>query len=215
MHPSGLRPFTPRELACLQTFPVTHDFAGSVFQKKKQIGNAVPPVLAEALLKEVRKTLEKADRERSKKAGEDVGKRKRRGKGKGKGKGKREGKGGEKEKEREGWVTILQPLGGKKKEEEEEREREREEKEKEQRAAVNIPDDEECRATTILQSLRGKGEKELHTTINIPDGEEGRVTILQPPEEMELQTTINIPDEEEGKVTILQSLGGIMVMTVD
>lgn len=69
MHPSGLRPFTPRELACLQTFPVTHDFAGSVFQKKKQIGNAVPPVLAEALLREVRKAMEKADRERSKKGG--------------------------------------------------------------------------------------------------------------------------------------------------
>lgn len=67
MHPSGMRPFTPRELACLQTFPATHDFAGSVFQKKKQIGNAVPPVLAEALLREVRKTMEKADRERSKK----------------------------------------------------------------------------------------------------------------------------------------------------
>lgn len=68
MHPSGLRPFTPRELACLQTFPVTHDFAGSVFQKKKQIGNAVPPVLAEALLREVRKAMERVDRERSKKA---------------------------------------------------------------------------------------------------------------------------------------------------
>lgn len=76
MHPSGLRPFTPRELACLQTFPVTHDFAGSVFQKKKQIGNAVPPVLAEALLREVRKAMEKADGERSKKA-EDVKKAKK------------------------------------------------------------------------------------------------------------------------------------------
>lgn len=64
MHPSGLRPFTPRELACLQTFPVTHDFSGSTFQKKKQIGNAVPPALAEALLREVRRALEKADRER-------------------------------------------------------------------------------------------------------------------------------------------------------
>lgn len=72
VHPSGLRPFTPRELACLQTFPVTHDFSGSVFQKKKQIGNAVPPVLAEALLREVRKAMERADRERSKKVG-DVG----------------------------------------------------------------------------------------------------------------------------------------------
>lgn len=73
VHPNGLRPFTPRELASLQTFPVTHDFAGSVFQKKKQIGNAVPPALAEALLREVRRAMEKADRERSKKKVGDAG----------------------------------------------------------------------------------------------------------------------------------------------
>lgn len=66
MHPSGLRPFTPRELACLQTFPITHDFQGSPCQRKKQIGNAVPPKLAEALLKEVRRTLERVDKEREK-----------------------------------------------------------------------------------------------------------------------------------------------------
>lgn len=59
IHPDGLRPFTPRELACLQTFPLSHKFFGTPFQKKKQIGNAVPPVLAEALMNEVRKTLEK------------------------------------------------------------------------------------------------------------------------------------------------------------
>ncbi|KAI5851328.1 S-adenosyl-L-methionine-dependent methyltransferase [Morchella snyderi] len=66
VHPSGLRPFTPRELACLQTFPITHDFQGSPCQRKKQIGNAVPPKLAEALLKEVRRTLERVDKEREK-----------------------------------------------------------------------------------------------------------------------------------------------------
>ncbi|RPB01767.1 S-adenosyl-L-methionine-dependent methyltransferase [Choiromyces venosus 120613-1] len=71
VHPNGRRPFTPRELACLQTFPISHIFYGSPFQKKKQIGNAVPPILAEALLKEVRKTLEKADRSRKKKSGQE------------------------------------------------------------------------------------------------------------------------------------------------
>ncbi|KAL0636080.1 hypothetical protein Q9L58_004986 [Maublancomyces gigas] len=231
VHPSGLRPFTPRELACLQTFPVTHDFAGSVFQKKKQIGNAVPPVLAKALLKEVRKTLEKADRERSKKAEEDAGKGKGKGRGKGRRRGKGKGKRGEKEKENEGWVTILQSLGGKEKEEEDKKkEREKEEKgenemenEMELQATINITDDEEGRVT-VLQSLRGKeNEKDkegLQTAINIPDDEEGNVTILQPPEEMELQETINIPEEmelqatinipndEESGVTILQSFRG-------
>ncbi|CUS09459.1 unnamed protein product [Tuber aestivum] len=71
VHPNGRRPFTPRELACLQTFPISHVFYGSPFQKKKQIGNAVPPVLAEALLREVRKALERADRSRKKKSGQD------------------------------------------------------------------------------------------------------------------------------------------------
>ncbi|KAG0127399.1 S-adenosyl-L-methionine-dependent methyltransferase [Tuber indicum] len=71
VHPNGRRPFTPRELACLQTFPISHVFYGSPFQKKKQIGNAVPPVLAEALLSEVRKALVKADRSRKKKSGQE------------------------------------------------------------------------------------------------------------------------------------------------
>ncbi|PWW78466.1 S-adenosyl-L-methionine-dependent methyltransferase [Tuber magnatum] len=71
VHPNGRRPFTPRELACLQTFPISHVFYGSPFQKKKQIGNAVPPILAEALLREVRKALEKADRSRRKKSGQE------------------------------------------------------------------------------------------------------------------------------------------------
>ncbi|KAL7273522.1 hypothetical protein RUND412_003617 [Rhizina undulata] len=67
VHPSGERAFTVRELACLQSFPITHQFIGSDTQKKKQIGNAVPPMLAEALMREVREALKRADRERLRK----------------------------------------------------------------------------------------------------------------------------------------------------
>jgi DNA (cytosine-5)-methyltransferase 1 len=35
VHPDGLRRFTVRELACIQTFPETHDFVGSDVEKKK------------------------------------------------------------------------------------------------------------------------------------------------------------------------------------
>lgn len=138
MHPGGLRPFTPRELACLQTFPVTHDFAGSVFQKKKQIGNAVPPVLAEALLREVKRAMEKADRERSKKAG-DVGVKivpgtAVAGKGKGEERSKKAGDVGVKK------VPGATDAGKGKGEE--------------LQTIISIPDDEEGRVT-ILQSLMG------------------------------------------------------------
>jgi len=62
-HPSGLRPFTIREKACLQTFPIYHAFSGSCTAKQRQVGNAVPPLLGRAILNEVRKALEKADEE--------------------------------------------------------------------------------------------------------------------------------------------------------
>ena len=41
-HPEEDRPFTIREYARIQTFPDNWDFAGSVNQQYKQIGNAVP-----------------------------------------------------------------------------------------------------------------------------------------------------------------------------
>lgn len=61
VHPNGNRKFTPRELACFQSFPFHHTFAGSNTEIKKQIGNAVPPLLAKAILTEVRKALEHSD----------------------------------------------------------------------------------------------------------------------------------------------------------
>lgn len=41
-HPDETRPFTVREYARIQTFPDSWNFAGSVSQQYKQIGNAVP-----------------------------------------------------------------------------------------------------------------------------------------------------------------------------
>ncbi len=41
-HPEETRPFTVREYARIQTFPDEWEFAGSIAQQYKQIGNAVP-----------------------------------------------------------------------------------------------------------------------------------------------------------------------------
>ena len=48
-HPDETRPFTVREYARIQTFPDDWIFSGSVSQQYKQIGNAVPVNLAEAI----------------------------------------------------------------------------------------------------------------------------------------------------------------------
>jgi DNA (cytosine-5)-methyltransferase 1 len=48
-HPDETRPFTTREYARIQTFPDEWDFAGSVSQIYKQIGNAVPVNLGKEL----------------------------------------------------------------------------------------------------------------------------------------------------------------------
>lgn len=60
-HPSGLRGYTNRELACLQTFPLEYQFGAR--EVRKQIGNAVPPALAEALYREIIHSLWETDRE--------------------------------------------------------------------------------------------------------------------------------------------------------
>ncbi|KAL3432770.1 S-adenosyl-L-methionine-dependent methyltransferase [Aspergillus tetrazonus] len=60
-HPSGLRGFTLREFACLQTFPLGFRFLGGRTQVKRQIGNAVPPLLAKAVFKEIIRSLQDTD----------------------------------------------------------------------------------------------------------------------------------------------------------
>ena len=49
LHPQEQRPITHREAARLQTFPDEFVFTGSKIQVARQIGNAVPPKLAEAI----------------------------------------------------------------------------------------------------------------------------------------------------------------------
>lgn len=52
------RTFTVREAARIQSFPDDFEFKGSRGEKYKQIGNAVPPLFAEALAKSIRMHLE-------------------------------------------------------------------------------------------------------------------------------------------------------------
>jgi len=49
IHPFQDRGLTPREGARLQTFPDEYRFNGGLVSRRQQIGNAVPPYLAEAL----------------------------------------------------------------------------------------------------------------------------------------------------------------------
>ncbi|KAL9103469.1 MAG: hypothetical protein Q9163_001497 [Psora crenata] len=58
-HPSGKRNFTLREIACLQGFPLEHEFGRT--RVRKQIGNAVPPIVAKAFFEQIISALRKAD----------------------------------------------------------------------------------------------------------------------------------------------------------
>lgn len=48
------RPITHREAALLQTFPDSFQWCGTKIQIAKQIGNAVPPILAEAIARHIK-----------------------------------------------------------------------------------------------------------------------------------------------------------------
>ncbi|KAL2844719.1 S-adenosyl-L-methionine-dependent methyltransferase [Aspergillus pseudodeflectus] len=58
-HPSGTRCFTNREFACLQTFPLSFRFGPR--EVRKQIGNAVPPLLAKGIYGEIIRSLQQTD----------------------------------------------------------------------------------------------------------------------------------------------------------
>jgi DNA (cytosine-5)-methyltransferase 1 len=61
-HPDETRPFTVREYARIQTFPDEWQFAGSVSQQYKQIGNAVPVNLAKEIGYSIIKFLNEYDK---------------------------------------------------------------------------------------------------------------------------------------------------------
>jgi DNA (cytosine-5)-methyltransferase 1 len=56
-HPLYDRPLTPREAARLQGFPDNIHFKGTRQEVRRQIGNAVPPPLAEAIGAQIQKTI--------------------------------------------------------------------------------------------------------------------------------------------------------------
>jgi DNA (cytosine-5)-methyltransferase 1 len=56
-HPDETRPFSVRENARIQCFPDDWEFCGSISQQYKQIGNAVPVKLAEAIGLQIKKYL--------------------------------------------------------------------------------------------------------------------------------------------------------------
>jgi DNA (cytosine-5)-methyltransferase 1 len=58
IHPEETRPFTVREYARIQDFPDSWKFSGGLASQYKQIGNAVPVRLAEAVGKQIIKALE-------------------------------------------------------------------------------------------------------------------------------------------------------------
>ncbi|KAK6542402.1 hypothetical protein TWF694_006357 [Orbilia ellipsospora] len=70
VHPDGTRPFTIREFATFQTFPVDYKFGNSCKTSLiKQIGNAWPPKFAKAIFDSILEHLERVDAEQQ---GEDI-----------------------------------------------------------------------------------------------------------------------------------------------
>lgn len=61
-HPELNRTITLREGARLQTFPDDFEFLGSKVEVARQIGNAVPPLLAEQVAEEIKRCLNEDDR---------------------------------------------------------------------------------------------------------------------------------------------------------
>lgn len=63
--PARLRRITVQEAAALQSFPPGWTFAGPRVAQYRQVGNAVPPNLAQAIAKSVREALERFDSQES------------------------------------------------------------------------------------------------------------------------------------------------------
>ena len=61
-----------RECALIQSFPVDFEFVGSLGSMYKQIGNAVPVLLAEKVAEEIKIKLDQYEQSRNRKAREQV-----------------------------------------------------------------------------------------------------------------------------------------------
>ena len=53
IHPTQDRGLSIREAARLQSFPDGYNFVGSIGKRQQQVGNAVPPLMAEAVIKSI------------------------------------------------------------------------------------------------------------------------------------------------------------------
>jgi DNA (cytosine-5)-methyltransferase 1 len=60
-HPEQNRAISIREAACLQTFPRDYKFSGSLTSRARQIGNAVPPMMAKAIGYRIREHARNSD----------------------------------------------------------------------------------------------------------------------------------------------------------
>ncbi|MDF1671578.1 MAG: DNA cytosine methyltransferase [Roseovarius sp.] len=58
IHPTQDRGLSIREAARLQSFPDDYNFVGSIGKRQQQVGNAVPPLMAEAVVKSIIRHLE-------------------------------------------------------------------------------------------------------------------------------------------------------------
>ncbi|MEM6693513.1 MAG: DNA cytosine methyltransferase [Pseudomonadota bacterium] len=54
IHPTQNRGLSIREAARLQSFPDTYEFRGSIGKRQQQVGNAVPPLMAEKVISRIR-----------------------------------------------------------------------------------------------------------------------------------------------------------------